>query len=86
MGGDYSSFVADFSCLESNNVGNHEYRLEIFADDDKSLYLLDYTKAVAVTAIDIDVEDVEFLTLKISTPDGGWSNGGIITNGMLYAK
>lgn len=84
---EYSRFVGDFSCLEYQTIDNdNSFRLEIYGDDESLLYSIDYTRSLAVTPIDIDVTGVEFLTIKISADWAGKGMGGIISNGMLYAK
>ncbi len=83
LGGKYTRFVANYSCLDSFVSNDNSLKLEIFGDDENTaLYSLDYTRRLPVTTIDIDVSGVEFMTIRVTS--SAW-NGGIISDGMLYA-
>ncbi|WP_051688558.1 protein kinase domain-containing protein [Butyrivibrio sp. AE2032] len=81
LGGKYKRFRCNFACDDSSDNG--DYRLKIYGDDENEpLYLLDYTRALPVTPIDLDVSGVEFITFKISSD--AIEYGGIISEGIFY--
>ena len=81
LGGQYKQFKCQFACDDGSDKS--EYRLEIYGDNDGlPIYSLDYTRALPVTPIEIDVTGVEFLTFKIAAGQG--QRAGIINDGMLY--
>ena len=83
LGGQYKQFKCKFAC--SDAAGKSDYRLEIYGDDEGvPIYSMDYTRALPVTPIEIDVTGIEFLTFKISGGNG--QRAGIIVDGELYIK
>ncbi len=87
LGGEYERFTASFSCLENPNITNSDYVIDIYGDESSNvLFHQAFTRAVAVTPIDIDVTDVEFLIIQVSGESEGASKGAVISDSMLLAK
>ena len=81
LSGKYKRFRCNFACEDGSYNGN--FRLKIYSDNENEpLYLLDYTRALPVTPIDIDVTGVEFITFEVSGGDIYY--GGIIADGIFY--
>ncbi len=84
LGKGYERFAGNFSCLEDSDIESEDYTLEIIGDDeDVPLYKQKYSRATPVTAIDIDVTGVEFLTIRVT---GGSYAGLVLSDGMLLVK
>lgn len=87
LGKEYKRFLANYSCYEDNRIKNDTFIIEIFGDDQNSpLFHEEFSRANAVSSIDLDVSGIEFLTIKV-TGEGKYDwTGMVISDAILYVE